>query len=152
MRKIFIVIVSVIIVAFIILKSGKREERQFIQIGNSKISVEVARTAEERSLGLSYQRKLPENSGMLFVFPQKSFQTFWMKGMNFDLDFIWIADGKVVDITENVPAPRENVPDEALPTYRSINPIDAMLEVNSGFVVKNKIKVGDPVIIKMEER
>lgn len=141
---VFLAIAIVITLMVFILLSSKKWQPT-VKIGNITVFVEIARTPEERSRGLSYQRNLSQNQGMLFIFPSKSYQTFWMKGMNFDLDFIWIADNKVVDITENILAPRENVPDEALPIYRSKIPVEAMLEVNSGFVKRHDIKVGDLV-------
>lgn len=152
-RKILLFLFTILVVALLMFYTSdfRSEKPSSVKIGNTSILVDVAKTPEERSLGLSYRKELGKNQGMLFTFPTKSYQTFWMKGMNFDLDFIWIANSKVVDITENVPSQQENVPDEALPVYQSKMPITSMLEVNSGFVVNNKIKVGDPVILNLEE-
>jgi len=139
-----VIIIAVVFVGFL-LSLPRKKGQSTVKIGDITVFVEIARTPEERSKGLSYRRNLPQDQGMLFIFPTKSYQTFWMKGMNFDLDFIWIADNKVVDIAENVPSPRENVPDETLLIYRSKIPVEAMLEVNSGFIQKHNIKIGDLV-------
>lgn len=150
-----VVVLTIIIMAFFVgsfLFLPRKKGQPTVKIGNVTVSVEIARTREERSRGLSYRKELPQDQGMLFVFPEKSYQTFWMKGMNFDLDFIWIVDNKVIDITENVSAPQGNIPDEALPLYRSKVPVESMLEVNSGFVVNNKIKIGDTVVLNLKDK
>lgn len=124
---------------------GQNYTTQNLSIGNNvTIPVEVADTAKKRELGLSYRKSLPENQGMLFIFDSPVYLTFWMKGMNFPLDMIWIGeDNAIVDITENVPNPAPNTPEFDLPTYRPSNPAKMVLEVNAGFVKKNGIEVGD---------
>ncbi len=67
------------------------------------IQVRVADTDKTRELGLSYFKSLPEKQGMLFVFPQVGIYSFWMKGMNFPLDIIWMDENlKIVDRLINV--------------------------------------------------
>jgi hypothetical protein len=83
---------------------------------------------------------------MLFLYNIKRPAVFWMKGMRFPLDIIWIADGKVVQIDKQAPH-EPGVADPDLKRYISNEPVDAVLEVNAGFAEKNGIKVGDPVVI-----
>lgn len=110
------------------------------------IAVEIADTPEKTTLGLSYRESLPENHGMLFIFPETHIPTFWMKGMNFPLDMIWIDENNiVVDITENVPQPSPGTPEYELPHYSPKVATKNVLEVNAGFVEKNGIEVGDTV-------
>ncbi len=118
-----------------------------IRIGNSTIKIEVADTSAKRSQGLSGRDKLDNGSGMLFVFPEEKKYQFWMKGMKFPLDMIFVKKGVVVDLLSNVPAPKEGQSDQNLPIYSPVAPIDMMLEVNSGFVVQNNIRVGDTVYL-----
>ena len=70
-----------------------------------------------------------------------------MKGMNFPLDFIFIRDGKVVDIIPNVQPPLPNQPDSNLPVYEPTVSINMMLEVSAGFVAAHSIKLGDQVYL-----
>jgi uncharacterized membrane protein (UPF0127 family) len=116
-----------------------------LYIGMTHFNVEIADTPKTRNQGLSGRKSLPENSGLLFVFPNSGLYQFWMKDMNFPLDFVWINQGKVVEITENVPPPSQtqNQPRTVNPFF----PVDHVLEVNSGFVSKNNIKVGDVVVL-----
>ncbi|MFH1767185.1 MAG: DUF192 domain-containing protein, partial [Patescibacteria group bacterium] len=45
--------------------------------------------------------------GMLFVFSDSAVRQFWMHGMEFDLDVVWIADDKVVKVNYDLPAPKK---------------------------------------------
>ncbi|MFN3487243.1 MAG: nucleotide-binding domain containing protein, partial [Planctomycetota bacterium] len=70
-----------------------------VRIGRLVIDAEVARTAEERAQGLSGRDSLAEDAGMLFVLEREHVPSFWMKGMRFPLDFVWVsAEGRVVDL------------------------------------------------------
>ena len=113
----------------------------YLIINNTKISLIVADTPAERTQGLSYQKKLDKNAGMLFIFPKKQILSFWMKDMNFPLDVIWIDDDKIIKIDKNLPPegekPEKNYSSGALTNY--------VLEVNAGFCDENNIKVGDKV-------
>jgi hypothetical protein len=110
------------------------------------ITVEVARTVLAQAQGLSNRDFLAENNGMLFIFSSPSRVAFWMKDTKIPLDFIWIKDGKVVEITKNV-QPEPNLPDASLHRYLPAELIDSTIEVNAGWATKNKVKVHDSVRI-----
>jgi uncharacterized membrane protein (UPF0127 family) len=119
-----------------------------VTIGGTTIQTSVADTNDTRTKGLSGTTLLAQNSGMLFVFDTKQVTPlFWMKDMLIPLDIIWIGNGKVVKIDENVPTPPPNTPDNKLKTYSTNVPIDYVLEVNAGFSDRNNITVGDAVTI-----
>lgn len=109
-------------------------------VGKAKVSlIGVADTDKDRSLGLGGRQSLMANEGLLFVFPYLSRHTFWMKDMNFDLDFIWIANEKIVDITEKV----SHLNQTQLYSPQSV--VDWVLEVNAGFVKRHQVVIGDQV-------
>lgn len=114
-------------------------------VKNVIIDVEIVDNEEKRKVGLRGREKLPWNEGMLFVFPEEKKYRFWMKGMNFPLDFIFINNGKVVDVLKTVPNPDPSQKDETLSIYEPIVPIGMMLEVNAGFVDQYGIVVGDNI-------
>lgn len=118
-----------------------------IKIGEVSINAEVADNSEKRSKGLSNRDNLDPDSGMLFVFDKVGNNRFWMKGMKFPIDFIWIKDDVVIDLLPNVPVPIEGTRDDLLPLYASQFPINKVLEVNAGFVASHNIKIGDKVEI-----
>lgn len=111
-----------------------------IMLGKTKITVEVADTDEERTKGLSGRPSLSQDRGMLFVFSRKDRYYFWMKGMRFPLDFVWIDDNKVVDLTPNVPYPKDGKP---LVNIMPKIPVDKVLEVNAGVINSSQVKIGD---------
>jgi len=50
-----------------------------IIIDSVPVVVEVADTPHLRNRGLMFRESIPENSGMLFSFPDNSQRSFWMK-------------------------------------------------------------------------
>ena len=105
------------------------------------ISIEYAKSPEERAGGLMYREVLPENAGMLFVFPEETKPGFWMKNVKFPLDFVWIdKEMRISGFEENVPTCNEYCP-----SYSPKSSILYVLEVNKGFVKENMLKTGQKV-------
>jgi hypothetical protein len=136
---IFVTLILLFLGYFILYKRPQQLVQTNAIIGNTKIYVEIADNSIKITKGLSGRKKLEDNSGMLFLFSSAHKPKFWMMGMNFGLDFIWINNGKVVDI-------HENITPENLPPPNTISPkedVDMVLEINSGFIKNNKITVGN---------
>lgn len=112
-----------------------------IQVGATPFVVEVASTFMERAQGLSGHVPLGANDGMLFVFPSPSAGAFWMQGMLFPIDFVWIADGRVVGVTEDALPMSET----GYQLYYPPAPVDQVLEINAGAVREFGIAAGDAV-------
>jgi uncharacterized membrane protein (UPF0127 family) len=116
-----------------------------VVIGSTSVNVDVADTAFSRSRGLSGRKSLATNSGMLFKFPQSAIRTFWMNGMRFSLDFIWIDTGRVVNLHEHIPPPDRT---GGRPVVLSSSvPVNQVLEVPAGFIAAHGIKIGDQVML-----
>jgi uncharacterized membrane protein (UPF0127 family) len=77
---------------------------------------------------------------MLFPYDEPGFYSFWMKGMRFDIDIVWLREGRIVDLSAGVPAPRGS---SRFPTYRPRELTDAVLEVPAGFSVAHGWQIGD---------
>ncbi|MBI2028885.1 DUF192 domain-containing protein [Candidatus Gottesmanbacteria bacterium] len=114
-----------------------------IKVGNASVFVTIADSENERVKGLSGTTGLADNQGMLFVYDRPGIYSFWMFEMLYPLDFIWINNDRVVEVSENIPNPTQNNPDPV--TLVPSTPVDKILEVPAGFVAKNNIKVGDVV-------
>jgi hypothetical protein len=112
-----------------------------VRVGDASVRVEVADDEASRERGLSGRDELPPDNGMLFVLPNDR-PSFWMKGMRFPLDIVWINHGRVVDVTARIPVPG---PDGALPTYSPRRPANRALEVNAGWAARHGVRRGDPV-------
>jgi uncharacterized membrane protein (UPF0127 family) len=118
-----------------------------LKVGGQSLMVEVSTSPAQMEQGLSDRVSMDDNQGMLFDFGSVSNTApFWMKDMKFDLDFIWIAGGKVAGLTPNAPAPKS--PSEQLPLYLPPEPVNQVLEVNAGWAEKNNISVGDAVSLE----
>lgn len=122
--------------------------RGVVTINNQTVNVEIAKTESQQELGLGYRKALAANSGMLFVFPDYQIRSFWMKGMEFPLDMIWIKDNQIIDITENIPAPTAG--QTQLPIYQPKEAVNYVLEVNAGFCANHKIQIGDEVKLEFK--
>jgi len=147
MRKfiIFLIFILLIFAAFLLsLEYNLRSASGLrpLHINDTKIFVEVADTVQKQAQGLSGRDSLPENQGMLFVFNQPNYYSFWMKEMKFPLDFVWIDNKQVAEITQNV-QPQDYQPPKTLTPKEKV---DMVLEINAGEAEKLNIKVGDKII------
>jgi uncharacterized protein len=141
---IFLSLIIIVVIYKNLLVSKVKSSR--IIIGNKVFSVEIADTDSKRSQGLSGRMNLDKDKGMLFTFPKPDRYYFWMKDMNFSLDFVWINRNEIIDLTENVQVPFKNAID--FPAITSKTETDMVLEINSGMINQKHIKIGDRVKIE----
>lgn len=144
MRVLRFVIAAIFLLAVVFLLvpnfSGQKTARITLP-DQTKITADLALTPAERALGLSGREALDGQHGMLFIFDQAQTPTFWMKGMKISIDIIWLQDGKIIDLDENLPIDRQ--------LYRPSAPINQVLEVRSGFIFDHSLKIGDQLEIKL---
>ena len=102
----------------------------------AKIDIEIADNNYERQLGLMNRKSMEENQGMLFIFPEEKYQSFWMLNTLFSLDMLYINSNKeIVTIHKNTtPLSRQS--------YPSSKPAIYVLEVVAGYTDKFNIKEG----------
>ncbi len=111
-----------------------------VTINGHTFVAKLAITENEKRKGLGGQKTLGKDHGMLFLMGEPAYHGFWMKDMKFPLDFIWINDKTVVDITQNVPNPiGDSQPVSLKPRY----PADKIFEVNAGDVARYNISIGN---------
>ena len=113
-----------------------------IVVNGEQLKVEIANTPEQTRRGLSGRESLGDDEGMLFIFNDTRRHIFWMNGMNFDLDIIWIRDGTVVEIA-TLPAPMGVEPPAS---YRPDETADMVLEINAGRAEELDIEIGTEII------
>jgi uncharacterized protein len=101
------------------------------------LQVEVARTEEQRNIGLMFRKSMAETKGMLFLFAPPQDTAFWMRNTYIPLDLVFIrADGRIHRIAANAkPFSLEPIP--------SRGRIAAVLEVNGGYAKRHGLKAGD---------
>jgi len=113
--------------------------KNYVQIKNNIIAVEIADSPASQARGLSNRPSLSENQGMLFIFPDRQTRIFWMKKMLFPLDIIWLDGNRIVKISANLPA--EGLAPAKI--YSSDTPVNYVLEVNAGWAKRAGVKVGE---------
>lgn len=146
MKKIKYILFLIIILGLILIVlskfKGQNEKGATVEIDGHKFQSEIVETNETRTRGLGGRDNLCLNCAMLFIFPAKGDYGFWMKDMRFDLDIIWIADGKIVYIARNFSH-------ESLDTINPKIPADRVLEINSRLSDQYGFKIGDEINIKL---
>lgn len=121
---------------------GNKPKYTLLYIGDTPVKVETADTIGKQRQGLSSRITLGREEGMLFVMATPDRHTFIMRDMKFPLDIVWIRDGKVVDVSLDVPNPVNN---EKPATVQPPEPANLVLEVNAGWTRTHQIKIGDIV-------
>lgn len=102
------------------------------------IAAEVADTPAARMNGLMQRTYLPENSGMLFIFPEVSIHCMWMKDTNIPLSVAFLdKTGKIINFAGMTPRTHMS--------HCSTSAAKYALEMNSGWFEKGTISVGDKV-------
>ncbi|MDB4984778.1 MAG: response regulator MprA [Patescibacteria group bacterium] len=154
-----ILVVCILVASYAVFHKTNKSTNEYLPIDESlstpggTIHVRVADTDAERELGLSYFKKLPTDQGMLFVFDKPGIYPFWMKGMKFPLDMVWLkkapdstfAPGhfyEVVSITRN--ATPGSYPEG---TFQSDAPADAVLEINANTAYRFGLVAGERIQI-----
>ena len=107
-----------------------------MRLGSEQFTLEVADEDKEREVGLMNRRSMPADHGMIFVFPQESRLSFYMKNTLIPLDILYLdADGDVVDIRQMQPLDLSSVPSRAPAKYA--------IELNLGTAARLGLKPGD---------
>jgi len=93
----------------------------------SSITVEFAEDDYARGYGLMFRKFLPFDHGMLFIFPEERYQSFWMKNTAVSLDMIFLNNNKeIINIARDTqPFAEKN--------YSSAAPARYVLEVVAGY-------------------
>lgn len=102
----------------------------------------VADTDAHREQGLMFVKQLPEDHGMLFIFPKSARVAFWMKNTFIPLDMIFIrADGHVDSVGTNAKP-------QSLDLIASDGEVLKVLEINAGLAQKLGVRPGALVSVR----
>ncbi len=122
-----------------------RNRRGSVVIGQKTYFLEIVDTDATRAQGLSDRTGLDPNTGMLFIFETPDRYTFWMKDMLFPIDMVFLKDGQVVNIANNVPPPA--TPDEAPAVVQPLQAFNQTLELPAGDADKLGLKIGQKLVL-----
>ena len=146
---IVILILAVIVVVLAIAASYAKPffvdaGKKILTVGNQTLEIGIADNALTRARGLSGRAYIGENEGLLFVFSSPGNYGFWMKGMNFPIDIVWINGDRVIGFSENIqPEPSKNILNFSI--YYPPENVNKVLEINAGAVKKYNLWVGDMI-------
>ena len=144
MAKNIIIIVSIIIISLVTLSFFKKTpitptDTTKILLNKSEYQIEIARTNNQKELGLSNRDSLCPNCGMLFIFEKDKMLPFWMKDTHIPLDMIWINSN--YQITDIITATETN----SLKILQNTQLAKYVLELNANNAKKNDLKIGDTI-------
>ena len=104
------------------------------------VKAEMAIKPAERNRGFMERKKIPDGTGMLFVFERDQILSFWMKNTPHPLSIAYIdSKGVICDIFDMEPY--------NLTSITSTVSVRYALEVPQGWYKKNGITTGDVVIL-----
>lgn len=112
-----------------------------VEIRGKQIAVEIAEGQTEQAKGLGERDALAWGTGMYFPYARAGFYTFWMKGMRFAIDIVFLREGRIVDLFAQVPFEAGGNG----PTIRPRVLADAVLEVPAGYAAASGWQIGDRV-------
>ncbi len=114
--------------------------------GKNVVKLEVADTDEKIQRGLMFRRSLPEQDGMVFLFRPPRPVRFWMFNCFISLDMIFINNGHIVKISQDVPPCKDSDPKKC-PLYPADGEVGVteVVEVTAGYCKRHGVKEGDSV-------
>lgn len=106
--------------------------------GFHRIEAEVAANNPNRMQGLMHRQAMPQQHGMLFVFPESATHCFWMRNTLIPLSIAFLDEtGRILNIDEMQPQTENN--------HCAAKPARYALEMNAGWFAQRGLKAGDAI-------
>ena len=139
--RLFVIVSLFLIYNLCEVSASVKSELSIITSNGSKHNflVEVARTEEEKKIGLMFRRTLAKNAGMLFLYKREALRLMWMKNTFIPLDILFIDKKGVIKrvVKRTIP--------HSLATISSRQSVLAVLELRGGITSSLEIKKGDRI-------
>jgi uncharacterized membrane protein (UPF0127 family) len=118
-----------------------------IVIGGEAWTLELAMDDDAIRRGLMDRPSLPEDGGMLFIFPDTDYRSFWMAHCLIDIDILFIDDRGTIAATHEMKREPQQEPDESqfayenrLTNYESVFPARFAIELPSGSIQRLRVQ------------
>ena len=142
MKKQELIIILILVTIIAVLAYANSKQIEEVCFKSNCFEVELAKTPEQRSIGLMNRESLDQDKGMLFIFDAQGVNSFWMKNTFIPLDIIWInKDKEIVAIKQDAQPCLEEKCSIIMPYEKSLY----VLEINAGLTEKYNIQVRDKV-------
>ena len=112
-----------------------------VYLKNTFIKAETVSDPKKIELGLAGRKELTEGRGMLFLMPKEDYLRFWMKGMQFSIDIVWIEQGRVIGCEKNISPKDDRI-------FTSLTIAGLVLETPAGFCDKYNVSINDTIGIQ----
>lgn len=115
-----------------------------VELGGRIVGLEVAQTSRQQAMGLMHREPLADDRGMLFPFNPPEPVRFWMKNVSVPLDMVFVYQGQIIAIANDVPP----CVAEPCPTYGPDGQlVDYVIELRGGLADSLGLELGDAVEI-----
>jgi uncharacterized membrane protein (UPF0127 family) len=105
-----------------------------------RFDVYLADDFEQQRRGLMFVRRLPQTTGMLFIYEGEDIRSMWMKNTYLSLDMVFArADGSVSSVVHNTEP-------LSLRSIASREPVKYVLELNAGVARSSRIGAGSRLL------
>lgn len=105
--------------------------------GKAFVYVEKSQSLKERTKGLMNRKRLEDDGGMLFIFPEDDKSPFWMKDTYISLDIIFVdRDYRIIHIAKDTVPLSEDL-------ILSPKPYRYVVELKGGAAHRLTVSVGD---------
>ncbi|GAB4107955.1 MAG: hypothetical protein Kow00105_12800 [Phycisphaeraceae bacterium] len=122
-----------------------------VTIKGRVFNLELALDDATRFQGLSDREQIPEDGGMLFVFPDAQVRQFVMRRCLVPIDIAFLdADGEVVWMHAMQIEPDPEAPDYRLKHYSSHYPAQFAIEFREGTIRRLGLKQGDRIDLPLD--
>ena len=114
-----------------------------VWLGDQELVAEIARTQVQIATGMMFRTTMPENTAMIFVFPDAEPRSFYMRNCIVPLSAAYISpEGVILEIINMKPRDETGIPSQ------SAN-VQFVLEVPQGWFARHNISTG--AVIRTEK-
>jgi hypothetical protein len=108
-----------------------------VTIGEHRLAAELAADPLRRAIGLMLRTHLPQDAGMLFVFPEDDLLGFWMRWTLLPLSIAFLdAEGRILNVEDMEPLDEQVL-------HCSVRPARYAIEAHRGWFSARGIGPGD---------
>jgi len=117
-------------------------DEPWVEVAGKRYWVEIAADPAAQARGLMFRESMPDNAGMLFIWPRAEPRAFWMRNTRIPLDIVYLSsDREIVAWSLDTPPCRTR----NCPSYPSRAPAQYVLEVNAGEMERLGARIGETV-------
>ncbi len=145
---------SVIFLSFLFQGCNSSHSTTFysVDIGGEQFQLELMLDRTTRTNGMMHRTSFPENGGLLFVFPDSSIRSFWMKNCLIDIDLIYLDSRGTITTLYQMPIELPKGEQESdwvyegrLSHYYSNGPSRFVIELEAGSIDRLHLKVNQRI-------